>query len=948
MKYWKIGLVWLIAATWLAGQSQSNTADLTGYIRDQSGAVLPGVSITAAQIETGFTRTTVSEDSGNYRLVLLPPGSYQVRAELPGFATKVQQGVNLTVGQVANLDLVLEVSATQTEIVVMGDASILEAERTVQASTIEKVQIDNLPINGRNYLDFSLLTPGVSGPNSMVNFSAVQAPTSGLSFAGQDQRSNNVTIDGADNMDVISNAVRSTISQEAIQEFQIARNTFSAEFGRSRGGVINIVSKSGSSNFHGNAFFFFRNDSLDARNPFAFGSEGRAIDPPFERYQWGGTFGGPIIRDRTFFYLSYEGLDRDESIFVTFLDDPGIFRATSSQQQLFDFLGAVPVPQLQGLAQAFAHPQFGILNTTPATFPNTVDLFERESGAFPFRADSDNFSLKLDHLLSDANQLFFRLNVTDSFDDGINFGALEGISNGVSFETNDVGMVISDSHVFSPATLNDFKFQFARRSFGVATNDPVGPEIVIAGVAEFGREFFNPSRYSEKVVQLTDNLNLIAGNHTLKTGVDLNIMNLSGFAEVFLGGQFSFAEAVPLGAIFDRVAGPGTVQGLGVQLATPAAAGGLGRPDLVPNLSAPLTAVQAFNLGLPVTYFQGFGNPSTKFNYYQMGLYLQDSWKIQPNFTLNLGVRYDVDWRIETLNVVSNTPPFELESATSGDYNNFGPRVGFAWDPGNSQKTVIRGGYGVYYQNFFQAVAFVSQVLSGRIRQVFLPLTGIPGIGATSAEIFGFYRATGQLGQAALDTFNINPGTTPSVILPGSPDAANPYSHHASLGVERKLSADANLELDYVLNRGVHLIRSRDVNVRAVGPNRFALPALDPRFIQINMVETSGSSIYHGFSLSLRKRFARNYSTMASYTLGKVIDDTTDFITPLQPNDQTDLGAERSLSSFDQRHRLVVSGLPYRLSRGKGFFGNLVADWTIAPIVTWNRGGRLTFWWGLT
>lgn len=920
-----------------AGQAQSNMADLQGVVSDQTGAVLPGVSLTATNVETGIIRTVTTNEEGLYQIPLLPPGSYELRAEFAGFATNVLRGIQLTVGQYANLDITLEVSATETEIFVDARANIVEREKTVQASTITEMDIDNLPINGRNFLDFTLLTPGVTGGNSLQTFASPATPTSGLIFAGQDQRSNYVTIDGSDNVDIISSTVRSTLSQEAIQEFQISRSSYSAEFGRARGGLINIVSKSGTNQFHGNAFFFFRDEALDARNAFA-----RLDDPPFERYQFGGTFGGPIVRDRTFFFAGYERLERDESIFVNFLDDPSIFRASPSQRELFDFLASTGVPSLQFLSASFVDPRFGVLNTLETNFPATLRLFEEESGIFPFNADQDTVSAKIDHQFSANNNFFTRVNFTDAFNDGLQFGALQAVSNGVSFDTLDFTIVAADTHIFSPTTLNDLKFQYGRREFDVATNDPLGPEIILSGVAEFGREFFNPTGYDQNIFQLNENLTMIRGKHTLKTGMDLNIIDLTGFAEVFLGGQFTFGEAIPLGAIIDELAGQGTAVGLARQLSIPVAAGGFGRPDLAVNIGAPISSVQSFNFGLPITYFQGFGDPTTSFVYYQLAGFLQDSWRVSENVTLNLGVRYDVDWRVQTRNVVSQTAPVQFEDKATSDRNNFAPRIGFAWDLSGRGQTVVRGGYGIFYQNFFQAIAFVSQVLSGQISQVFLPLTGIPGLEATSADLFDFFNETGQVGEAALSAFGITPGEdTPSVILPGADNVVNPYSHQASLGIEQRLGQDWALSLDYLFNKGTNLIRSRDVNVRQVGPNQFALPGLDPRFIQINMIETSGSSVYHGFTAALRKRFSRSHSLQVSYTLGKAIDDTTDFITQLQANNQRDLRAERSLSTFDQRHRLVVSGVlqsPYRLASSNRFWTNVFADWTVAPIITAGSG----------
>ena len=932
---------WTVAVALLAlmgmpvlAQSQANTADLNGLIKDQTGAILPGVEVTASNTETGLSRTVISDDDGSYRILILPPGNYEVRAALEGFSTAVVQGVVLTVGQYADLNIELQVAAGQEEVIVMGNAAIVESQKTVQASTIQEQEIDGLPINGRNFLDFTLLTPGVSDESTFVTDKAVQTPTSGLSFGGQDQRANYVTIDGVDNMDVISNSVRSTLSQEAIQEFQISRNAFSAEFGRARAGVVNIVSKSGTNRFHGNLFWFFRDNSLDARNAFATTADGSRADPPFERHQFGGTFGGPIVADKTFFFSSFERLDRKESLFVTFLDDSAIFDATPQQLELFGFFASTGIPSLQNLALAFIDPTFGTLNTRPGNFPGTLDLFNSESGTFPFAADEDNFSLKLDHQINSNNQLSIRFNFADAFSDGVDFGALDGVSNGVQFDRRDFAFVLADTHIFSPAFLNDFKFQYANREFNVPTNDPVGPQLSLSGVAEFGREFFNPTGYTQDIFQFVDNMTFIRGGHTLKTGIDLNVLDFAGFAEVFLGGEFTFAGGrIPLGSVFESALGPGTSVGLINALLS------FGRPDLINHIggtTAALTAVQSFNLGLPITYFQGFGDPSTALKYTQLGLYFQDSWKVTPTFTLNLGLRYDVDFKPSTQNVINEAPPWQFDSFALDDNNNFQPRLGFAWDPGGNGRQVLRGGYGVYNSNFFQAVIFVSQVLSGQIQQVFTALTDPFGVGVTSSDVWAEFQSSGQLNESTLAAVGLNIGTTPPVILPAAGDVTNPYSHQASLGYEQQLGGRTAVSFDYILNRGVHLLRSRDINVNQIGPNQFA-GLRDFSFLQVNQIETSGSSIYHGFTASLTQRFANKNSFRVSYTLGKAIDDTTDFITQLQPNNQADVAGERSRSSFDQRQRLVISQLfnsPWRASGGQSFLKNLFADWTVSSIHT--------------
>ncbi|MBI4455177.1 MAG: TonB-dependent receptor [Acidobacteria bacterium] len=911
-------------------QSQANTANLEGTIKDQTGAVVPGVTVTATNKATSLSRTGVTNDAGLYRIPLLPSGTYELRAELAGFRAEVRQGVTLTVGQFASLDFTMTVSATPTEIVVEENALILEPSKTQLSETINQVQIDNLPINGRNYLDFTLLTPGVTNRNPLVRFSAVQVPTSGLSFNGQNGRGNNVTIDGVNSVDSVSNSSLAILSQEGISEFQINRNSFSAEFGRAQGGVINIVTKSGTNEFHGNTFYFIRDQAVDARNAFATGP----LEPAFRRRQYGGTFGGPIVRDKAFFFASFERLVRNESIFVTFLNDSSIFGLTPAQKQLFDFLAQAPVTSLRQLAAALANPQVGILNTTDRTFPNTLALFKRESGTFPFEANQNTFSLKNDLHLSEANQLFTRLSITRGFNDNTEFGALKGVSNGVSFHTNDYALVVSDTHIIDPRRLNEFKFEYARRNNRVLTNDPVGPQITLAGVADFGREFFNPTRYISNLFEFIDNFTFITGPHALKFGADYNYTRFRGAAEVFLGGRFFFSgSSIPLALLLNNFGGPTAAGDVASALAQ------LGRPDLIPNLQAPTSAVQSFNFGLPVSFFQGFGDPNTEFPYHQLGMYAQDSWKLRPNLTLNVGLRYDVELRPKTSNVINATSPFQFDFRSVNDKNNFAPRLGFSWDPRGSGKTAIRGGYGIYYSSFYNAIAFVGQVLSGQISQVFVPLTGLPGTAATSATVFADFSRNGPLTADRLRVLGLPPGRTPSIILPQADNMKTPYSHQASLGIERELLPDLAVAIGYNLNRGLHLIRSRDINVRQIGPNKFTLPGLDPRSVQINQIETTGRSIYHGLTISGRKRFSHNHAYQISYSYGKAIDDATDFITPLQANNQHDLRSERSLSAFDERHRLVVSAvLVSKMESDNRFAKNFFSDWTLSPIFTYAGG----------
>ena len=328
----------ILAMLFFAGtafsQAQMSSGNLKGNVTDSTGAVLPGATVAVTNIETGIERRSVTDALGSFRFFALSPTSYELKISAAGFATMTRRPVEVTVGETVVADAQLQPAGIQQEILIQETLPAVESEKTQQADTITEERIENLPINERNFLNFSLLTPGVTDANGLITFSLPQANASGLSFLGQGGRSNSVTIDGVDNNDDAVGAVRSTVSQEAVREFQINRSSYSAEFGRASGGLINIVSKSGTNNWNGDVFAFMRNQALDARNPFAFGPGGSDIDPPYSRQQAGFTLGGPLKKDRTFSFLSYEGLRQRESRFVTFLENSSGLQPTASQKAL--------------------------------------------------------------------------------------------------------------------------------------------------------------------------------------------------------------------------------------------------------------------------------------------------------------------------------------------------------------------------------------------------------------------------------------------------------------------------------------------------------------------------------------------------------------------------------------------------------------------------------------
>jgi outer membrane receptor protein involved in Fe transport len=933
---WVIGPA---APAW--GQTSRDRASLSGTIRDATGGVLPGATIAITNAATGAVREGVADEAGVYHAAALTPGTYEVRIALDGFTTKVFPAVVLTVGQQAELDAQLEVAPTSASVVVQGGTRLVETTRVAQASTLSQLEIDGLPINQRSFLDFALLTPGVTSTNPLATPTPTNSPTSGLSFSGQDQRSNDVTIDGADNMDAAVNSVRSTLSQDAVQEFQVLRSNFSAEFGRARGGVVNIVSKSGTNVHHGGGFLYARDDALDARNAFAVAPDGTPTHPPFSRQQYGGTWGGPLIRNRAFFFASVEELRRRESVFVSVLQSDQALRATASQQRLFGALAASGDPALAFLAAVFTHPTFGVLNTTRSTFPGTVSLLERESGTFPFASDSHTASVRLDVPRSATHQITGRVNVNDATTDGNDVGGLRGVSSGTRSTTRNVSAVASNTQVLSARSVNIIRGQYGHFHTAVLPTDPTGPGLVIGGVAQVGRDLFNPTDYAWNIAQVGNTFFHSRGRHQLKAGGDLlHMRSRDARAEVFLAGQFQFAEAIPLAAVLDGALGPGTTAGLAGRLASPASAGGIGRPDLLPDLLAPVTSLQSYNFGLPVVYLQGFGDPTTDISYTQLGAFVQDEVRLGSRATLSAGLRYDTDWRDPSVNVASTSAPFALGRSVITDRNNFAPRLGVAYALGADHQSVLRGGWGLFYQNALQVSGFTTRVLSGQISQVFLPLTGIPGVNGTSADVWQRYQRDGRVDRATLTSLGISPGTTPAVLLVGRDGTPNPVSAQASAGVEHTFASDWAMAADYSYNRGRHILRSRDVNVRGIGPNAFALPGLDPRFLQLSVLEGTGRSEYHGLSLSLRRRHAGRWAMSASYTLGQAMDDVSDFTIETQPDDQTNLAAEWGPSSFDQRHRVVASAV-WQSPMGDAVPAWL-ADWSLAPIVTYASGRPFT------
>ncbi|HET8550417.1 MAG TPA: TonB-dependent receptor, partial [Bryobacteraceae bacterium] len=682
------------------GQAQVSSGDIHGTITDQSGGAIRGARVTAVDPDRGITRTAQSDDFGEYRIPLLPPGVYRVRAEAPGFSTTVVERTEVRVGDTVVLSMQMMVGQVTTEVNVSGEMSTVEPERTQQSSTLQSQQILNLPINRRNYLDFALLTPGVAETNDLVDgtdFRVVQAPQSGLSFGGSNGRGNAFMVDGVENY-VNSGGVRPSIGQEAVGEFQVNRNSYSAEFGGGFGGAVNIVSRSGSNDFHGNLFGFLRNRAIQARNYFDPNPDGSA----YTRYQVGATLGGPIVEDRTLFFLAFERLDRKETSFVPILQDRSAFsRLTASQDQLLGFMNNVA--QLRPLAAGLRQ------SLTTTNYPRTLELFNRNSGNFPFSEDTNLFSFRLDHRFTPNNMLFMRGNMARSDSAAAQLGALLAYNRGRNIGQYDHTVMLNDTWVMTDRLVSETRAMFGHYKIDVTTIDPFGPQIDISGYGLFGREIFLPSNIIERHYQLMQTMTYSSGRHALKFGGDFNPVRDNVHSETFFSGRFSFGEVVPLAQLLITATGDSNFPATLIAQLNAA-----GQGQLAANVMAPITALQAYNLGLPTFYQQGFGNPDWPSWSKRYNFFVNDTWRVHPRITLNLGARYE----LEANHRVVGTDP-----------NNVAPRIGLAWTLTEDARTVLRAGYGMFYSQNTLQISNVADTLSGSyIQQVFVPLTGIPGL----------------------------------------------------------------------------------------------------------------------------------------------------------------------------------------------------------------------------
>jgi hypothetical protein len=847
------------------------TGDLRVTVKDPQGSLVTNATVTAQDQAKGLERSVTGNGQGDYRIALLPPGNYQLTVEAAGFAKTTVENVSITVGQAVDLPVALSVAGAQEVVNVSSAAELIETSRTSTTDTIGQRSIDNLPINGRNYINFALTDSQVLRDNAPATGAA---PTSGLNISGQRARSNLVNVDGADAIDNSTNGVRSTVSQEAVQEFQIITNSYAAEYGRAAGGVINIITRSGSNDFHGDVYGYLRNRNFQAVNPFS-----TTANPAYTRVQAGTAFGGPIKKDKTYFYFAYEITRRHETGFssigqnnfgfVPFDASPyfgapaGTFDIQATPQQaafLGSFLPNVPAPLLPtlqtyafmagassgialngkypasfallppafvpaGLQQfpSTCNPAFGIAGgfaPVCAGLPASFQTLASQVGNFPVFEGTSLYSLRLDHNVTNNNRLMLRGNVSPSTVTGIEVNGENQVFGQNSYSRTsqqtyrDVTGVAQDTWTIGNNKVNEFRFQFARRGLLYNYSSSPGgsdPAVDIPGYAFIGREPYSYIDRVEKRYQFTDNFSWTLGRHDTKFGVDFNYIPITATFTVNYGGVYDF-----------------------------------GSLSLFPSPFPSFSPVQGYGLGIPQDFIQGIGNPSDSFSNKPLGVYWQDSWRASPNLTFNYGLRYDIEFPPQfsapTPLASSAYNQLGLQKGIQTDTHMFQPRLGLAWDPKGDGKTVIRGNFGIFFDHPLLGLYFLGDASDGSTSGQQLFFGGTPGcnpaappLSLTANNIFQgiagtcFPAAVSAFGyQANQQRFNsflpgslfINQGYitngVPLVSQPfGYPQAKGfvyPYSQQANFTVERDLGGGFALSLAYNWNGGRRLNRPINAN----------------------------------------------------------------------------------------------------------------------------------------
>ncbi|HYL74551.1 MAG TPA: carboxypeptidase regulatory-like domain-containing protein [Bryobacteraceae bacterium] len=929
----------------VAALSQNIRGTILGTVRDPSGAVVRGAKITVRHIATGLVREETTNDAGEYLFAQLPVGQYNLTAEQTGFKKVERQNVLLQVDDKLRVDLDLTVGAITETVAVEAAAPVIQTDSATVGNVVDNKKVTELPLNGRNFLQLNLLVPGA---NQGVKGSQNQTQGGSITVNGAREQANNFLLDGVDNNDLAINQYSVAISTEAIQEFKVQASTYSSEFGRSGGAQINIATKSGTNQFHGVLYEYLRNADLDAKNFF----DRPALPiPPFKRNQFGASVGGPVIKDRTFFFFNWESTRVRQSITRvatvpttamkngdfsallpnTIIYNPGTLSTSGGQPVRTPFdTNRIPKSLFTGsIGQAIAN-----------LYPDPNGATGPGSGLFtssPGKTDDFNqYNSRVDHRFTQNDSVFVRYSFIkeDRFD---TFDPFCSLSNVPGFGCNTLNggqnAVVSHIHLFGATRVNELRLGFNRTRGGIFQQDraaDVSTQLGILGTSrspiDFGLVRILPAGFDslgdggnlpqdrkDNTYQISDAFTWTHGTHTYKFGGDFRRFQLNLLFDSNARGSMNFDPFYTTSPVL-RGANIGAGTG--------------GNPIAELLLGVPDTASVSRSIAGPT------GNTVTAFRTYSLNYFVQDDWRIRPNLTLNLGLRWEYNSPVvdkyNHLGTFDPGAPGQLRVSTSQkpelyevSKKQFAPRIGFAYTPFGS-KTVFRGGYGIFWDD-----KLLNIHLTPALSPPFLvPLNfnqstnGVPNINI--ANPFG-----GQAGAAAV----------PSAVWLESP-FKNGYLQQWSLNVQRELPSAMAFTIGYVGSKGTHLDHQYNANLPQPSTLFVQANRPYPNFGNLTVDSASASSIYHALQTSIEKRFSQGLSFLVGYTYSKAIDNGSAWNAGVL--NVFNFHAERGLSTFDTRNRFVGS-YTYDLPFGKGRpYG---ANWSgVANVLLggWQTNGILT------